>query len=179
MLAEVIRTDRLLLRPWAFGDVADVLAFADDAEWSRYLPVPQPYSEADARKFIAAQVLLDRQVHASWAIEHERRVLGGVNVRFSAERRIGELGYSIARPWWGRGLATEAARAVVDATFGALPEFARMRAMADARNAASLRVLEKIGMRREGVLRSNRIARDEPIDEVWYGILRHEWRAPS
>lgn len=174
----MIKTDRLVLRPWAFEDVADVVAYANDQEWSRYLPLPQPYAEADARTFIATQVLQNRQEHPSWAIEHEQRVRGGINVRFFADRKIGEVGYSIARPFWGRGLATKTARAILNAAFEAIPSLVRVRAMADARNVASTRVLEKIGMKREGVLRSNRIVRGDPVDEVWYGILRSEWRDP-
>lgn len=176
MLADVIRTDRLVLRPWAFADVADVLAYANDKEWSRYLPLPQPYFEADARTFIATKVLQNRQEHPSWAIEHESRVIGGINLRFFADHQIGQMGYSIARPFWNRGLATEAARSVLSAAFEAIPDLVRVRAMADARNVASTRVLEKVGMKHEGTLRSNRFLRGEPADEVWYGILRSEWR---
>jgi ribosomal-protein-alanine N-acetyltransferase len=91
--------------------------------------------------------------------------------------RVGELGYSIARTYWGRGLATEAARAAVDAAFSGYVDLNRMRAMADARNVASLRVMEKLGMVREGVLRQNRLVRGEFINEVWCGVLRTEWAA--
>jgi RimJ/RimL family protein N-acetyltransferase len=177
MLPEVITTERLTLRPWAFGDVSDVVLFADDREWSRYLPISYPYGESDARQFIATQVLLNREEHPSWAIEHEGRVIGGINVRLLSSLRIAELGYSIARTCWRRGFATEAARAIVDATFLACPSIVRVRATADARNVASIRVLEKIPMKREGVLRSDRFIRDEPIDVVWCGVLRDEWQS--
>ena len=83
-------------------------------------------------------------------------MIGGINIRFDVANRVGELGYSIARPYWGRGLATEAARAAMDAAFSAYADLNRMRAMADARNVPSLRVMEKLGMVREGVLRQNR-----------------------
>jgi RimJ/RimL family protein N-acetyltransferase len=177
MLPELIRTERLILRPWAFDDVPGVVLYADDEEWSRYLPIPQPYAEADARRFIATQVLLNRQESPSWAIEHETRVIGGIDLRLLSDVRIAEMGYAIARAFWRRGLATEAARAVVNSAFAAYPNLVRVRAMADSRNVASIRVLEKIGMRREGVLRSNRCVRDQVVDEVWCGILRSEWQA--
>ena len=64
----------------------------------------------------------------------------------------------------------------MDPAFASGPGLLRVRAMADSRNAASIRVLERIGMRREGVLRSNRFVRDEGVDEVWCGILRSEWQ---
>jgi [ribosomal protein S5]-alanine N-acetyltransferase len=87
------------------------------------------------------------------------------------------MGYSLASSHWGQGLTTEAAQAVLDAAFVAYSDLKRIRAMADARNPGSLRVMEKIGMMREGTLRQNRSTRGESIDEVWCGILRREWEA--
>jgi len=177
MLPEVINTARLVLRPWSFEDVPDVMLYAQDGEWARYLAVPHPYSEADAHRFIASQILLDGEQHASWVIRYDDRSAGGINIRFFFDFRVGEIGYSIARPLWGRGLATEASRAIVTAAFSQYPQLMRIRAMADARNERSHRVLEKLGMTREGLLRKNRLARNEFVDEVWYGVLRSEWVA--
>ena len=177
MLDSVIATERLTLRPFAFEDLSDVVAYATDEEWGRFLPLPSTYTEADARRFLAVQLLLDWREHPSWAIVHEGRVVGGINMRFSAAFRIGEIGYSVARPLWGRGLVSEATRTVVDAAFERIRELDRVRAMADVRNCGSLRVLEKTGFRREGVLRANRYVRDVAVDEVWCGLLRSEWEA--
>ena len=175
MLPDIIETARLRLRPFRLQDVDDVLIYASDPEWARYLPVPQPYTKTDAEQFIAGQVLLDRAVHPAWAIEHAGAAIGGINIRFHFDHHVGEMGYSIARSYWGQGLATEAARAVMAAAFAAYASLNRLRAMADARNIASLRVMEKLGMVREGVLRQNRLMRGELIDEVWCGVLRPEW----
>jgi RimJ/RimL family protein N-acetyltransferase len=177
MLPEVIRTERLVLRPWSFDDIGDVFLYANDVEWSRYLRIAQRYSLEDARKFVTTQVLLNRREHPSWAIEHEARVGGGINLRLLSDLRIGLVGYSIARAVWGRGLATEAARAIVDAAFDGCPKLTCVRAMVDARNVASLRVLEKLAMRREGVLRLNRFSNDGLVDEVWCELSRSEWEA--
>jgi RimJ/RimL family protein N-acetyltransferase len=175
MIPDVITTDRLVLQPWSFEQLLDVLSYAGDEEWGRYLPVPRPYGEADARRFVAAQVLLDREQHPSWTTQHDGRSVGGVNIRFSCEFRIGEIGYSVARGFWGRGFATEAASAVIGHAFRAYPQLARVRATADPRNLASHRVLEKIGMSREGLLRQNKVIRGELLDETCYGMLRSEW----
>jgi RimJ/RimL family protein N-acetyltransferase len=177
MLPEAILTERLVLRPWSFDDAGDVFRYANDVEWSRYLRIAQPYSLEDARKFITTQRLLNRQEHASWAIEREERVVGGINLRLLSDLRIGVLGYSIARAVWGRGLATEAARGIVNTAFDGCPTLACVRAMVDARNVASLRVLEKLAMRREAVLRANRLSNDGLVDEVWCEISRSEWEA--
>jgi ribosomal-protein-alanine N-acetyltransferase len=175
MLPSIIETARLRLRPFGLQDVAAVLSYATDPEWARYLPVPQPYTKENAEQFIAGQVLLDRERHRAWAIEHAGAVKGGINIRFDFDNRVGEMGYSMARSHWGQGLTTEAAQAVLDAAFVAYVDLKRIRAMADARNTGSLRVMEKIGMIREGTLRQNRVVRGESIDEVWCGILRSEW----
>lgn len=174
-LPEIIETKRLVLRPYRFEDVEDVLSYATDEEWSKFLPVPRPYLRMDAIQFLARMALLDRLVHPAWAIAIDQQVVGGVNIRFDLQNRVGEMGWSIARPLWGQGLTTEAAIAVIETAFGAHPHLNCIQAMADARNHASHRVMEKIGMRGEGTFRQNRITRDELVDEVWFGVLRAEW----
>jgi ribosomal-protein-alanine N-acetyltransferase len=173
-----IETARLRLRPYRFEDVEDVLGYASDERWSRYLDVvPYPYTKADAVAFIARQVLLDRHTHATWAVESGGSVVGGINIRFCSDHVIGEMGWSLSRKLWNRGLMTEAANAVVDGAFNTYSSLLRIRAMADAENIASHRVMEKIGMTREGTLRHNRRAKGRLIDEMWFGVLRAEWEA--
>ncbi|MCJ7626587.1 MAG: GNAT family N-acetyltransferase [Anaerolineaceae bacterium] len=177
MLLEIIETKRLRLRPHGFHDIDDILAYATDPEWSRYLPVPHPYTRSDAEEFIASQILLDKEKHQAWAIERNGTVIGGINIRFQFKDRLGELGYSIARPHWGKGFATQAGKAVIDTSFSVHPELNRIQAYADARNTGSLRVMEKLGMTREGIFRQKRWVRDEFIDEAWCAVLRAEWEA--
>ena len=177
MLPEIIETERLCLRPYTLEDIEDILAYATDAEWARYLPVPQPYTRRNAEEFVASQVLLEREENPSWAIVHHGVGIGGINLRLDMENHVGELGYSVACKHWGQGVATEAAHAVIGAAFRSLPDLNKVRAMADLRNGASQRVMEKLGMTREGVLRQNRLFRGEYVDEVWYGLLRSEWES--
>ena len=178
MLPELIETDRLRLRPHSLEDVEDVLAYATDAEWARYLtPLPQPYTRADAEGFLANQLSQDRTKRVSWAIEFAGSIVGGVNIGFEFENRVGTIGYSVARRLWGQGLATEAVGAVVDAAFTVYPNLNRIQASADERNVGSLRVMEKLGMVREGVLRQDQYVRGKFRNTVWCGLLRSEWEA--
>lgn len=177
MLSELIKTDRLILRVFSLVDVEDVLSYASDPEWARFLPVPQPYTRVDAEKFVAGQVLQDRKTRVSWAIEHAGAVIGGINIGFDFDNRVGEMGYSIARRFWGKGLTTEAVGAVIDESFSGYPDLNRIRATADERNVGSLRVMEKLGMVREGVLRQDIYLRGEFKNMVWCGLLRCEWEA--
>lgn len=178
MLPEVIETDRLILRPYSLDDVEDVLSYASDPEWARYLgSVPQLYTRTDAEEFLAGKLSQDRKNRASWAIEYAGSAIGGVDIGFDIKNRVGTIGYSVAMRLWGNGLATEAAGAVIDATFTALPELNRIQATTDERNAGSVRVLEKLGMVREGVLRQDQYLRGKFRNTVWCGLLRCEWEA--
>jgi ribosomal-protein-alanine N-acetyltransferase len=97
-------------------------------------------------------------------------VIGTVNLEVNTEAHAAMLGYAIGRPWWGRGIAAEAAEAVMAwgiATFG----LTRVWASTDVRHLRSQRVLEKLGMQRETILSGHHFGRDrEVIDEVMYGI---------
>ena len=168
-----LRTDRLLLRPFHGDDVDDVFAYASDPEWGRHLPVPQPYTRRDAEEFVTGATVPKPEQRLKWAIVHEGRVSGGIELRFR-DHDSAEIGYSLARPLWGRGLATEAAASVVGYGFEEL-DLARIWAAADVRNVASWRVMEKLGMRREGQLRSRRVVHGERVDDVLYALLREEW----
>lgn len=176
MLPETIDGAGFRLRRYRSDDADAVFAYASDAEFLRYLPIALPYTEASTRDFLLKQAGLDWELHPSWAIEVDGVASGGINIRFRAEHRVAEMGYAVARRLWGRGIATAAARLVVSAAFASHPQLVRLRATADAENAASIRVLEKLGMRREALLRSDRLCHGELRDEVVYGLLRPEWR---
>ena len=169
-----LQTDRLLLRPFDFGDVDDVLSYASEPEFGRYLPVPQPYTRADAVEFVAHRVLAEWSTRPLFAMFFERHVVGGVGLRVYASDERVELGYALSKQHWGKGLTLEAARAVVDWGFERYP-LHKVYARADLRNRQSWRVMEKLGMAREGVLRGHNKLRDEHVDDVYYGVLRDEW----
>ena len=177
MIPRTINTVRLVLRPWRFEDLPDLLSYATDEEWARFLPVPQPYEESHGRAFIAQQTLRDPEQHLAWAIVHDARVIGGFDLMFRAHGRVAEIGYSIAPSLWNQGLATEAVRGVVDAAFSASPTLDRICAYTHAENAPSGRVLEKVGMTAEGTLRQNMMNRGQLFDQRWFGVLRGEWEA--
>ena len=92
------------------------------------------------------------------------------------ELRQGELTYLYARPFWGHGYATEAARAVLEVGFREL-DLHRIYATCRPANMGSARVLEKLGMRREGHLVQHRWMKGSWQDSLLYAILDHEWQA--
>ena len=171
-----LKTERLLLRPFRLTEVDDVLEYASHPEWARYLRdvVPQPYTRQDAEKFVTRSVLTPWETRPTFAIVHDSKVVGGTNLSVNEPHGVASLGYGIAKVHWGKGLVPEAAKAVVGWGFEK-HRLAKIYAIADLRNVQSHRVMQKLGMTREGVLRSHRRERGERVDEVYYGILRNEW----
>ncbi len=177
-----ITTKRLLLRPFTLDDVGDVLEYTNDPEWARYqvnIP-PHPYTRKDAEALV---VMFSNP--SNWetlqifAIVLEDKVIGEICLNQRDEDRQNEraeLVYSLSRQHWGKGLMTEAAWAVINWAFQTY-SFNRMFATCDSRNARSSRLLEKLGMKREGQLRSHLKWNGEFRDQLYYGILHAEWKA--
>jgi ribosomal-protein-alanine N-acetyltransferase len=168
-----LRTARLVLRPFAAGDVDDALGYRDDEEFARYLPhIPQPFTRRDAEAFVALNMGEPWDRLPTFAVVLDRRVIGTVSFEIDAATRTAVLGYAIGRAWWGRGIAVEAGRAAIAwavETFG----LKRIQASTDIRHTRSIRVLEKLGMRREAVRASLRLGRDgRAVTEVVYGLDR-------
>ena len=173
-----LTTPRLLLRPFVPADVDDIFEYAKDPEWGEFLldSVPQPYTRRSAEEFIASRMTAPR-TELSWAIVLRGTGIGGIVLRVDSKHETGEIDYALAKSHWGQGLMPEAAAAVVDWAFRERG-LARISSQANVRNRRSWRVMEKIGMRREGVSRSRR---KDPrpghprIDMAFYGLLREEW----
>lgn len=148
-----LATARLRLRAPGRGDAAALLGILGDPEVTRYHNMPTLTTLAEAR---AALERLRRR-HAAreavrWAIElaGTGELIGTAGLlRLDAEHRRAELGYEIARRWWGRGLATEAAAAIVRYGFRTL-RLHRIEAGVLPGNDASVRVLRKLGFVEEG-----------------------------
>jgi len=173
-------TDRLVLRPFRPADASVVNRLVGEREVAdTTLVVPHPYEESMAVEWIADQ-------GPAWA---ERRMLtlaitrrdtagliGCISLVLNTAHSRAELGYWIGREFWGRGYATESAAALIAHGFREL-DLLRIHAGHFARNPASGRVLEKVGMRREGVLRRHVLRWGRREDEVMWGLLREEWAA--
>ena len=170
-----IRTERLLLRPFRTSDVDDVNEYAQDPEWGRFLPVPKPYLRSDAEEFVSRQLAKKWSEEPDWAMVFDGKVIGGVSLHDrDHERRTIELGYAVARAHWSRGFTTEAVEAVVAAAFTNL-SLKSISAMADVRNSASWRVMEKAGMTRKRVVQEDAPSGGSPVDMVVYAMSREEW----
>jgi ribosomal-protein-alanine N-acetyltransferase len=166
-----IRTARLLLRAFQVDDVSDALAYRNDPEFARFLShIPQPFTRQDAEAFVALNMSEPWQHSPTFAVVWQTTVIGTVNLEVDTRERAAMLGYAIGRAWWGRGITTEATRAVVEWGIDAF-ELVRIWASTDVLNVRSQRVLEKLGMQREALRVAHHVGRNgESVDEVVYGL---------
>jgi RimJ/RimL family protein N-acetyltransferase len=174
-----IETERLVLRPYEerdFDALHELYADEDVARWLYYGPATPEESRAKLARKIAAHTLTEETGLAA-AVELRDGAYVGDAVLFymaPAVHRSIELGFSFLPAQQGNGYATEAARALVDWAFRV--GFHRVYGRLEARNTASARVLEKLGMRREGLLVENEWVKGEWQSELVYAILDREWR---
>ncbi|HEX2094744.1 MAG TPA: GNAT family N-acetyltransferase [Longimicrobiaceae bacterium] len=170
-------TARLLLRPFTPEDAPAVARLLNEPEIAaNTLTIPYPYEERNAVDWIGThRPGWERGELASFAIvlRESGELTGAIGLAVNAHHRNAELGYWVGKPFWGKGICSEATRAVVE--FG-LRELGlnRVHAHHFTRNPASGRVMQKIGMRYEGRLRQHIRKGDVFEDLDAYGILRED-----
>lgn len=177
-----LETERLLLRPFTAADAPHVQRLAGDrAVASTTLTIPHPYEDGMAEQWIAMheeEFARGSAVILAIVRRADDALLGTIGITLNAAHARGELGYWIGTPYWGRGYCTEAARAMLRYAFETLA-LHRVHACHFARNPASGRVLQKIGMAYEGRLRHHVLKWGVFEDLETYGVLAEEWRAAA
>jgi ribosomal-protein-alanine N-acetyltransferase len=177
-----VTTERLVLREFEESDWPAVLAYQSDPRYLRFYP-PSDRSPADVRAFVSQQLVRrDERPRMAFQLvivhQADDRLIGNCGLRRQAGKTgQADLGYEVDPRFWGRGYATEAARALLAFGFDRLG-LHRVWSRCIAENVASARVLEKLGMRLEGRLRDDEWFKDRWWDTLIYGILEHEWRRP-
>jgi RimJ/RimL family protein N-acetyltransferase len=173
-----IETRRLLLRRFELSDAADVQRLANDKRVvSNLRSLPYPYEYGEAMRWIGTQQdNFKNGKSANFAITslNSGDVLGSIGLLIDKVNESAELGYWLGVEYWGNGYCTEAAAAVLQYGFERL-KLHRICAHHMLRNPASGRVLQKIGLRREGHLRGHLKKYGVFEDIVVYGILRDEF----
>ena len=169
-----LRTERLLLRPFRLEDASAVQQLAGAREVAdTTLSIPHPYLDGMAEAWIGTHVdAWERQKRVTFAITSEADgVVGAIALSLTLAHRRAELGYWVGQPFWNRGYATEAARAVLTFGFEALG-LNRIHASHLTRNPASGRVMVKAGLRLEGTFREHVVRWGHAEDLCEYAILR-------
>ncbi|MBM3269473.1 MAG: GNAT family N-acetyltransferase [Candidatus Sericytochromatia bacterium] len=168
---------RVLLRGVRAEDARGVFAYASDPAVTEFLTWETHHALSDSQAFVA-QVMADR-TRVTLIIQVEDWVAGCIGLTpVPRAYRTAELGYVLHRVFWGRGYALEAATLLCRWGFDAL-RLNRIEALCALPNSRSLRVLEKLGMVREGVLRAFRRFHGEFPDMALYSLLQREWHPPD
>ena len=173
-----LRTPRLLLRRFRQGDAEQMFRnYTSDDEVTRFLTWPTHTSEEGTQGYLD-MVLAEYESEKTyrWAIVFEGEVIGCIDVVDMSERNERcEIGYCMGRKWWNRGIMTEALNAVMDFLFNRVGVYHIMARHATA-NPASGRVMQKCGMKPQGVLRAMDKIGDTFYDCAYYSILRDEYQ---
>jgi RimJ/RimL family protein N-acetyltransferase len=174
-----LETGRLIIRRFADVDLAALLAYRNDPDIARYQSW-ESFTEEEARDFIREQAVAEPGVPGAWfqfAIEAKAGggLIGDCALRIDVhDSRLGEIGFTLARPRQGQGYAREAVSRVLDFAFAELG-LHRVVAITDCRNHPSVVLLEKLGLRREGHFLQNVWFKGEWGDEYAYAVLKEEW----
>ena len=176
-----LTTERLTIRALTLGDLDRHHALFSDPEVVRYLYFG-PFDRSGAEEHLARRSTVDLPGEGEWInfgveVKDEGILIGELAMGFISENHAHyEVGYVFDPAYAGRGYATEGAAMIVELAFSGLGAH-RVSGRLDARNDASARVLEKLGMRREAHFIENEFVKGEWTDELAYGILAPEWRA--
>jgi RimJ/RimL family protein N-acetyltransferase len=175
-----IETPRLLLRAFQESDLPTLMAYRNDPEVSRY-QFWGTFDEPGLRLFIehmakATPGQPGPGFQFALALRPEGPHIGDLYLRLlDYDNRQAEIGYTLARAYWGQGYAREAVGALLRYCFADLG-LHRVIAIADSENSPSLGLLERLGMRREGHFRQSIHNGTTWRDEYQYAILREEWQ---
>jgi RimJ/RimL family protein N-acetyltransferase len=176
-----IESDRLSYRPLTSDDWEDVLRYRSDPAFLRFYE-DDSHTPDDARALLNRFLLWDSeepQRKFAFAVlpKGTCTVIGVCSLRReSVDRTDAEIGFELATPFWGRGLATEMGRKMLWLGFDCFG-LHRIQAHCLSDNVRSRRVLERIGLRLEGRFREKHLLKGQYVDELWFGILRAEWTA--
>jgi RimJ/RimL family protein N-acetyltransferase len=173
-------TERLLLRPFLDDDLEALLAMQSRPDVVRFL-YWEPRSREETREDLdrlQRMTAIDDDSDAlrlAALLPKSGALIGDFSLRrLSQEHNQGEIGFVLHPDHQGKGYATEAATVLLRLGFEELG-LHRIIGRADARNAASTRLMERLGMRREAHLRENEFVKGEWVDEVIYAMLASEW----
>jgi len=168
----ILECEKCVVREWAQSDKDALVRFANNRNVWRNLThkFPHPYTAADADWWLTFVAQMPEPTH--WAVEVDGLCVGGIGVTRGDGTFVksGLFGYWLAEPYWGRGIMSTAVKPVsrhVMSHFG----LARLEAPVFAWNPASMRVLEKSGFVREGVLRASVFKDGRLIDSVLYALV--------
>jgi [ribosomal protein S5]-alanine N-acetyltransferase len=172
----ILQGTRCTVRPWRASDAEALVRHANNINIAKQLRdrFPHPYTSRDAHDFL--KMITATTPQTSLAIDVEGEAAGGLGYvpGNDVERYSAEVGYWLGEACWGRGVVTEALTLFTAHAFKELG-LLRLFALPFADNLASIRVLEKAGFEREGILRSSSVKYGKPRDQAIYAKVNPGW----
>ena len=163
----------LQVRSWRKSDLDALLRHANNAKIAANLrdQFPHPYTRRDAIEYL--NFVRDQRPERAFALQYKDEAIGGLGFQIGLDiaRVSGEIGYWVGESYWGRGFATRALRAITDWAFAEY-KLTRVFALVFSHNTPSIRVLEKAGYQREGVLRRSAVKGGMILDQFMYSKVR-------
>lgn len=176
---QTINTERLILRRFRESDTQDMYDnWASDDKVTKYLTWP-PHQDLEVTKSILADWIkqYEEDDYYQWAIvpKDYGKVIGSISVvSLSNMHEHCEIGYCIGRDYWGKGITTEALKALISYLFMEVG-FQRLQAFHHSENIASGKVMQKAGMKYEGILRNyHKNLKGEFVDCDFYAVIRED-----
>jgi len=168
-------TPTCVIRPWRLSDATAIARHADNPKIGRNLRdgFPSPYTVTDAESFIQRAMELQPLCRFAIVVEGEAAGSIGFTLHANVERVGAEIGYFLGEAHWGKGIATDAVRAVTAYAIRA-HGLTRVYAVPYAWNPASFRVLEKAGYACEGRMRRSAVKDGDIIDQLLYAYVVQE-----
>jgi RimJ/RimL family protein N-acetyltransferase len=177
MDAPELDLDDALMRPWRTDDLARLYAAGQDPEVARWIHLAQPFDAVEAMAYLDGAMALWRDGRgASFAIvDRDDQALLGAVTRFGPEGHGATVGLWLVPAGRGRGIGTHALRRLIDWSF-ATTDVVRIDCYIEVGNEPSMRMVERAGFHREGMLRAWEMGPDGPIDCVVWSVLRSDDR---
>ncbi|WP_110927912.1 GNAT family N-acetyltransferase [Bacillus massiliglaciei] len=169
-------TERLLLREVKISDADDIFAYASDPKVSKYVSWEAHYTKSETVSYI--KYILDTYKNGNlpcWGIEWKEtgELIGTIDfVMWKPAHKTAEIGYVLSRDYWGKGIMTEAAKELIAFGFDEL-SLVRIQARCFNENAASEKVMQKIGMTFEGTMRKAMLVKGVHRDIKMYSIINN------
>ena len=174
-----LSTRRLVLRRFNLDDAGEVKRLAGDrAVADTVANIPHPYEDGMAEEWIGgheAEYQSGTALSLAIVLKKTQELVGAIGLHITAKHQYAEFGYWIGKPYWNNGFCTEAAQALVRYCFDEL-NLNRIQARHMTKNPASGRVMQKVGMRFEGILRQQLRRWDSYEDMAIYGIIASDYR---
>lgn len=168
-----MESERIILRPVSLDDAEDMYEYTSDEETTHF--IYEPHKDLEQTKSVIANYFVKEPI-GKYAMElkESNKMIGAIEFRVHEWNKSGELGFTLNRHFWGNGYMTEAGKLLLGLAFDVLG-LERVYAAHEVKNSASGKVLNRLGMKCEGILRKSEMIKGALVDSAYYSILKEEY----